>query len=192
MSEQLPAPSNGALPSQNLPDGQTNPELYVPAGTLPTATPTTAAATVPLDTTNGDVHMMDVSHDQPRQPSPPPAAAPSAAANPPTAPSAAPSNAPSPAPGRTGTPMRNTNPSSDAAAAAAAGSRAASAHPDPGYTMPSEPAAHGAPVRQYLNSKVTPALLEGMKMLAKEQPKDPLRALGEFLLARSKEVENSS
>lgn len=82
-------------------------------------------------------------------------------------PSAAPSNAPSPAPGRTGTPMRNTNPGGGEAAAV--GSRAASAHPDPGYTMPPEPAAHGAPVRQYLNSKVTPALLEGMKMLAKEQ-----------------------
>jgi COMPASS component SDC1 len=67
--------------------------------------------------------------------------------------------------------MRNTNPSGGEVerTAAAAGSRAASAHPDPGYTMPSEPAAHGAPVRQYLNSRVTPALLEGMKMLAKEQ-----------------------
>ncbi|KAK3395633.1 hypothetical protein B0T20DRAFT_419396 [Sordaria brevicollis] len=79
------------------------------------------------------------------------------------------------------------------------GSRAASAHPQEqqqaggGGTgtggMPTEPTLHGAPVRQYLNSKVTVHLLEGMKMLAKEQPKDPLRALGEYLLQRSKQYE---
>lgn len=50
-----------------------------------------------------------------------------------------------------------------------AGSRAASAHPDPGFTMPAEAVPHGAPVRQYLNTKVTPSLLEGMKLLAKDQ-----------------------
>ncbi|KAK3495646.1 hypothetical protein B0T13DRAFT_301810 [Neurospora crassa] len=84
----------------------------------------------------------------------------------------------------------------------ASSSRAASAHPQdsgqgqqqgPGSMgtagMPTEPTLHGAPVRQYLNTKVTGHLLEGMKMLAKEQPKDPLRALGEFLLQRSKQYE---
>ncbi|KAK1777318.1 hypothetical protein QBC45DRAFT_190281 [Copromyces sp. CBS 386.78] len=84
----------------------------------------------------------------------------------------------------------------------AGSSRAASAHPQdsgqgqqqgPGSMgtagMPTEPTLHGAPVRQYLNTKVTGHLLEGMKMLAKEQPKDPLRALGEFLLQRSKQYE---
>ncbi len=50
-----------------------------------------------------------------------------------------------------------------------AGSRAASAHPDPGFTMPTEAPAHGAPLRQYINSKVTGALLEGVKLVAKEQ-----------------------
>lgn len=55
--------------------------------------------------------------------------------------------------------------------------------------MPTEPTLHGAPVRQYLNSKVTAHLLDGMKMLAKEQPIDPLRALGEFFLQRSKQYE---
>jgi len=50
-----------------------------------------------------------------------------------------------------------------------ASSRAASAHPDPGFAMPSEAPLHGAPVRQYINSKVTGALLEGMKLVAKEQ-----------------------
>jgi COMPASS component SDC1 len=35
--------------------------------------------------------------------------------------------------------------------------------------MPAEAAPHGAPVRQYINSKVTTTLLEGMKIIAKEQ-----------------------
>ncbi|KAK0660811.1 hypothetical protein QBC41DRAFT_330761 [Cercophora samala] len=55
--------------------------------------------------------------------------------------------------------------------------------------MPSEPPLHGAPVRQYINSKITGVLLEGMKLVAREQPKDPLRVLGEYLLQRSKEIE---
>lgn len=64
-------------------------------------------------------------------------------------------------PARTGTPMRNANGDS--------GSRAASQHPDPGFTMPSEAPPHGAPIRQYLNSKVTGPLMEGMKQLAKDK-----------------------
>ncbi|KAI2640605.1 hypothetical protein GGS26DRAFT_539026 [Hypomontagnella submonticulosa] len=100
------------------------------------------------------------------------------------------SNAPSPSPaanmpGRTGTPLRTNGQENNS-------SRAASQHPDAGFTMPAEAPPHGAPVRQYLNSKVTGPLLDGMKMLAKEQPKDPLRALGEYLLQRSKELESSS
>lgn len=35
--------------------------------------------------------------------------------------------------------------------------------------MPAEAAVHGAPVRQYMNAKVTPVLLEAMKIIAKEQ-----------------------
>ncbi|KAK4212977.1 hypothetical protein QBC37DRAFT_374529 [Rhypophila decipiens] len=70
-------------------------------------------------------------------------------------------------------------------------SRAASANPEtgPSFTMPSEAPAHGAPVRQYINQKVTSVLMQGMKLIAKEQPSDPLRVLGEFLLQRSKELE---
>ncbi|KAK4660307.1 COMPASS (complex proteins associated with Set1p) component [Podospora pseudocomata] len=55
--------------------------------------------------------------------------------------------------------------------------------------MPSEPPLHGAPVRQYINSKITGVLLEGMKLVAREQPKDPLRVLGEYLLQRSNVIE---
>ncbi|KAK4240341.1 hypothetical protein C8A03DRAFT_42144 [Achaetomium macrosporum] len=95
-------------------------------------------------------------------------------------------------------------PTTAAATAPTSTSRAASAHPEPavggggmpsasasttGFTMPSEAAAHGAPVRQYINTKITGVLLEGMKLVAREQPKDPLRVLGEFLLQRSKELE---
>ena len=35
--------------------------------------------------------------------------------------------------------------------------------------MPKEAPPHGAPARQFLNTKVTGVLLEGMKQLAKEQ-----------------------
>ncbi|KAI9171267.1 COMPASS component SDC1 [Paramyrothecium foliicola] len=86
-------------------------------------------------------------------------------------------HAPSPAPARTGTPAH--------------GSRAASVHPDSGFTMPSEAPLHGDQVRQYLNTRVTGVLLEGMKQLAKEQPSEPLRVLGEYLLQRSKELEGT-
>jgi COMPASS component SDC1 len=48
-------------------------------------------------------------------------------------------------------------------------SRATSQHPDPAPTIPKEAPAHGAPTRQYLNSKVTGPLLDGMKQIAKEQ-----------------------
>lgn len=62
---------------------------------------------------------------------------------------------------RTGTPSRtNGNEAS---------SRATSQHPDPAPTIPKEAPPHGAPTRQYLNSKVTTVLLDGMKQLAKEQ-----------------------
>lgn len=77
------------------------------------------------------------------------------------APAAPSTNAPSPAPARTGTPLR-TNGQENI-------SRAASQHPDPAFTMPDAAPAHGAHVRQYLNSKVTPHLLDGMKHLAKTQ-----------------------
>ncbi|EPS45133.1 hypothetical protein H072_881 [Dactylellina haptotyla CBS 200.50] len=43
----------------------------------------------------------------------------------------------------------------------------------------------GAPVRQYLNEFVTPYLLEGMKLLAKEQPSNPLETLGRYLIQQA-------
>ncbi|KAJ5908045.1 hypothetical protein N7495_000727 [Penicillium taxi] len=49
----------------------------------------------------------------------------------------------------------------------------------------------GAPSRVYLNAKVVPQLLEGMKLLAKDQPAMPLKVLGEFLLRKSNEIEGN-
>lgn len=76
------------------------------------------------------------------------------------------SSAPSPAaggvPARTGTPLRTNGQEANS-------SRAASQHPDSGFTMPTEAPPHGAPARQYLNSKVTGPLLDGLKMIAKDQ-----------------------
>ncbi|KAF7524791.1 hypothetical protein G7054_g11309 [Neopestalotiopsis clavispora] len=147
----------------------------VPAIENPTAT-TTASATTENNSTTGavakDVAMTD--------------AEPTSAASP------ALQQGASPAPNRTGTPARATNGVQEHQQQQTSTSRAASAHPDPGFTMQSEAPPHGAPARQYLNTKVTGVLLEGMKLVAKEQPKDPLRVLGEFLLQRSKELENQS
>lgn len=42
------------------------------------------------------------------------------------------------------------------------------------------------PTRIYLNENVTPVLLEGMKIIAKERPPNPLQVLGEYLISKSK------
>ncbi|KAI9642247.1 COMPASS (complex proteins associated with Set1p) component [Ciborinia camelliae] len=90
---------------------------------------------------------------------------------------------PVPVPARTSTPVPKVNGNAENS------SRATSQHPDTGPSLPTEASVHGAPARVYLNQTVTGSLLEGMKLLAKEQPKDPLRVLGEFLLSKSKELE---
>ncbi|KAI1736013.1 hypothetical protein F4680DRAFT_452465 [Xylaria scruposa] len=132
----------------------------------PSAAPETQTVAPTTESSNKDVSMTDASGaDQAASPAP---AAPS-------------TNAPSPAPARTSTPLRTNGQENT--------SRAASQHPDPAFTMPDAAPAHGAPIRQYLNSKITPHLLDGMKHIAKTQPKDPLRILGEYLIERSKEVE---
>ncbi|QDS73050.1 hypothetical protein FKW77_009578 [Venturia effusa] len=56
---------------------------------------------------------------------------------------------------------------------------------------PKDPSAHGAPTRIYLNQKVTPYLLEGMKYLAVYEPDKPLKWLAEFLEQKSREVEEA-
>ncbi|SMN22253.1 similar to Saccharomyces cerevisiae YDR469W SDC1 Subunit of the COMPASS (Set1C) complex, which methylates lysine 4 of histone H3 and is required in chromatin silencing at telomeres [Maudiozyma saulgeensis] len=40
----------------------------------------------------------------------------------------------------------------------------------------------GSQVRRYLNENVTPYLLQGMRDIANEQPNEPLRVLGEYLI----------
>ncbi|KAG4305919.1 hypothetical protein PORY_000829 [Pneumocystis oryctolagi] len=42
------------------------------------------------------------------------------------------------------------------------------------------------PTRTYLNENVTPVLLEGMKIIAKERPSNPLQVLGEYLISKSR------
>lgn len=82
----------------------------------------------------------------------------SSSTNPPT-----PNRTSTPTGSREGVPARLDNSSSRAASAAPADRTADR------VTMPTEPAAHGAPTRQYLNSKVTYHVMEGMKIIAKEQ-----------------------
>ncbi|MCJ1226409.1 COMPASS (complex proteins associated with Set1p) component [Toensbergia leucococca] len=62
-----------------------------------------------------------------------------------------PSTTSTPAPQRTATPVRATNGHVEAP------------------PMPTKAASHGAPVRRYLNEKITGVLLEGMKRVAAEQ-----------------------
>ncbi|KAI0424920.1 hypothetical protein F5Y09DRAFT_323031 [Xylaria sp. FL1042] len=155
----VPVPTYGQ-PQQPTASAQSQPAESSTTPEGQTIAPTT-------ETGMKDVAMADASTITDQAPSPAPAA-----------PS---TNAPSPAPARTGTPLRTNGQENT--------SRAASQHPDPAFTMPDAAPAHGAPVRQYLNTKVTAHLLEGMKQLAKDQPKDPLRVLGEFLIERSKEFE---
>ncbi|PYH70092.1 DPY30/SDC1 family protein [Aspergillus vadensis CBS 113365] len=47
----------------------------------------------------------------------------------------------------------------------------------------------GAPIRRYMNEKIVPHLLDGMTVVAKEQPPNPLRVLGEYLIQKSNEIE---
>jgi COMPASS component SDC1 len=47
----------------------------------------------------------------------------------------------------------------------------------------------GSPARAYLNRAVTPSLLEGMKLLAAQEPERPLRWLADFLRKKSEELE---
>ncbi|KAM3067667.1 COMPASS (complex proteins associated with Set1p) component [Clarireedia jacksonii] len=102
-----------------------------------------------------------------------------------------PNAANSPIPPRTSTPKPNGTSVSNSTANEQSTSRATSQHPDPGPALPSEASVHGGSARSYLNGKVTGVLLEGMKVLARDQPKDPLRVLGEYLLAKSKELEGN-
>ncbi|OKP11902.1 Set1 complex component sdc1 [Penicillium subrubescens] len=50
----------------------------------------------------------------------------------------------------------------------------------------------GAPARVFLNEKIVPYLLEGMKTITRDQPANPLQVLGEFLIQKSKEVEGDA
>ncbi|KAE8149051.1 hypothetical protein BDV25DRAFT_157015, partial [Aspergillus avenaceus] len=82
-------------------------------------------------------------------------------------------------------PIPNTNTNSPAMPESTTTSAAATPHTttDPGMRP------GGAPARVYMNEKIVPYLLEGMKSVTKEQPANPLRALGEFLIQKSIEVE---
>ncbi|KAK8218462.1 hypothetical protein HDK77DRAFT_19967 [Phyllosticta capitalensis] len=57
--------------------------------------------------------------------------------------------------------------------------------------LPREALPHGAPTRVYLNTHVTPHLLEAMKKLVAVEPEKPLEWLSKFLAEKSKEVEGT-
>ncbi|KAL4742585.1 hypothetical protein BDV11DRAFT_166996 [Aspergillus similis] len=91
---------------------------------------------------------------------------------------------------RTATPKLNPNPNSmvnETNQISSAGT--GSAHTAAADAIASTVRPGGAPARVYMNEKIVPYLLEGMKTVTKEQPANPLRVLGEFLLQKSNEVE---
>lgn len=53
-------------------------------------------------------------------------------------------------------------------------------------SLPNPAENYGAPTRLWLNKEVTPALLAGMRQIAKDKPEDPVKALGEFLINYNK------
>ncbi|KAL4974227.1 hypothetical protein BDW66DRAFT_153041 [Aspergillus desertorum] len=76
------------------------------------------------------------------------------------------------------------NETSQMSSAAAAAAHSPAADPIASTIRPG-----GAPARVYMNEKIVPYLLEGMKTVTKEQPANPLRVLGEFLIQKSNEVQ---
>lgn len=50
----------------------------------------------------------------------------------------------------------------------------------------------GSQVRKYLNANVTPYLLQGMRQIANEQPQQPLKALGEYLIETNRKQQEES
>ena len=50
----------------------------------------------------------------------------------------------------------------------------------------------GSQVRKYLNANVTPYLLQGMRQIANEQPQEPLKALGEYLIEMNTKLQEES
>ncbi|KAK3208567.1 hypothetical protein GRF29_77g1151832 [Pseudopithomyces chartarum] len=65
-----------------------------------------------------------------------------------------------------------------------------SPHPSGPAQVPVHAMLHGAPARQYLNSHVTPHLLEGMKHLVTLEPEKPLEFLSKYLAQKSLELES--
>lgn len=45
----------------------------------------------------------------------------------------------------------------------------------------------GSSTRKYLNQFVTPTLLKGMRIIAKDKPENPLKTLGEYLIRESED-----
>lgn len=58
-------------------------------------------------------------------------------------------------------------------------------------TEPTQEYVGGSSVRRYLNENLTLELLAGLREVANEKPKDPLRWLGEYLVKRADEKEKT-
>ncbi|CAN8098594.1 unnamed protein product [Discula destructiva] len=70
--------------------------------------------------------------------------------------------------------------------ALAGASRTASVAPPPAAAaataLPTEVPDNGDPIRVFINKRLSPHLMEGMKVVVRNRPEDPLRVLGTYLL----------
>lgn len=66
---------------------------------------------------------------------------------------------------------------------------------EPDETIPLGAPVHeivgGSSIRQYLNKHLTKYLLEGLREVGEKKPQDPLTHLGEFLVAKGKEMKDA-
>ncbi|XP_052863987.1 protein dpy-30 homolog [Anopheles cruzii] len=64
------------------------------------------------------------------------------------------------------------------------------AAPESGRKASSRGDLQSLPTRQYLDQTVNPILLQGLKLLAKERPPEPLQYLANFLLKNRNRVDD--
>ncbi|KAK7554532.1 hypothetical protein IWX49DRAFT_553697 [Phyllosticta citricarpa] len=173
---------------------QTNLQSNLAPANVPPAQNTTTSSTAdtPTNTTTPPTQFL-------QQPPPPQQAAASSttlpsATSPPPAQAAAATSLPTASSNSASTPTSSTTAMPPRDQRAESATRTGS--PRPGQQqaqqqLPREALPHGSPTRVYLNSHLTPYLLEGMKKVAVLEPEKPLKWLSDFLAEKSKEVEGT-
>ncbi|KAK7564589.1 hypothetical protein IWX47DRAFT_863129 [Phyllosticta citricarpa] len=193
MSQDAPA-TNGTADTMDVEMKEEPVESNLAPANVPPAQNTTTSSTAdtPTNTTTPPTQFL-------QQPPPPQQAAASSttlpsATSPPPAQAAAATSLPTASSNSASTPTSSTTAMPPRDQRAESATRTGS--PRPGQQqaqqqLPREALPHGSPTRVYLNSHLTPYLLEGMKKVAVLEPEKPLKWLSDFLAEKSKEVEGT-